>query len=45
VITVKTSHEESDIQALIARVLENDTFFLALRDAQPVTAKIVLDRS
>ena len=45
VITVTTEHEESDIQALIARVLENDTFFLALRDAQPVTAEIVLDRS
>ena len=45
VITVTTDHEESDIQALIARVLENDTFFLALRDAQPVTAEIVLDRS
>jgi len=45
VITVTTDHEESAIQALIARVLENDTFFLALRDAQAVTAEIVLDRS
>ena len=45
VITVTTDHGESDIQALIARVLENDTFFLALRDAQPVSAEIVLERS
>ena len=45
VITVTTDHEESDIQALVAQVLEKDTFFLALRDAQPVTAEIVLDRS
>ena len=44
-ITVNTDHEESDIQALVAQVLEKDTFFLALRDAQPVTAEIVLDRS
>ncbi len=45
VITVTTDHEESDIQALVAQVLEKDTFFLALRDAQAVSAKIVLDRS
>ena len=45
VITVTTDHEESDIQALVAQVLEKDTFFLALRDAQAVTAEIVLDRS
>ena len=45
VITVTTDHEESDIQALVAQVLEKDTFFLALRDAQPVTTEIVLDRS
>ena len=44
-IKVTTDHEESDIQALVAQVLEKDTFFLALRDAQPVTAEIVLDRS
>ena len=44
-IKVTTDHKESDIQALVAQVLEKDTFFLALRDAQPVTAKIVLDRS
>ena len=44
-ITVKTSHEEAEIQALVAQVLEKDTFFLALRDAQAVSAKIVLDRS
>ena len=44
-ITVKTRHEEADIQALVARVLEKDTFFLALRDAQAVSAEIVLDRS
>ena len=37
--------KESDIQALVAQVLEKDTFFLALRDAQAVTAEIVLDRS
>ena len=45
VITVNTDHEESDIQALVAQVLEKDTFFLALRDAQAVSAEIVLDRS
>ena len=45
VITVTTDHEESDIQALVAQVLEKDTFFLALRDEQAVTAEIVLDRS
>ena len=45
VITVNTDHEESDIQALVAQVLEKDTFFLALRDEQAVTAEIVLDRS
>ena len=45
VITVNTGHEEFDIQALVARVLEKDTFFLALRDEQAVTAEIVLDRS
>ena len=45
VITVTTDHEESDIQALVAQVLAKDTFFLALRDAQAVSAKIVLDRS
>ena len=44
VITVTTDHEESDIQALVAQVLEKDTFFLALRDTQAVTAEIVLDR-
>ena len=44
-ITVNTDHEESDIQALVAHVLAKDTFFLALRDAQAVSAKIVLDRS
>ena len=44
-IKVTTDHEESDIQALVAQVLEKDTFFLALRDAQAVTAEIVLDRS
>ena len=44
-IKVTTDHKESDIQALVAQVLEKDTFFLALRDAQPVTAEIVLDRS
>ena len=44
-ITVKTSHKEAEIQALVAQVLERDTFFLALRDAQAVTAEIVLDRS
>ena len=44
-ITVNTDHEESDIQALVAQVLEKDTFFLALRDEQAVTAEIVLDRS
>ena len=44
-ITVKTSHEETDIQALVAQVLEKDTFFLALRDEQAVTAEIVFDRS
>ena len=44
-ITVTTDHEEADIQELVAQVLEKDTFFLALRDAQPVTAEIVLDRS
>ena len=45
VITVNTDHEKSDIQALVAKVLEKDTFFLALRDEQAVTAEIVLDRS
>ena len=45
VITVNTDYEESDIQALVAQVLEKDTFFLALRDEQAVTAEIVLDRS
>ena len=45
VITVNKGHEESDIQALVAQVLEKDTFFLALRDEQAVTAKIVLDRN
>ena len=45
VITVTTDHEESDIQALVTQVLEKDTFFLALRDAQAVSADIVLDRS
>ena len=45
VITVTTDHEESDIQALVAQVLEKDTFFLALRDAQAVSAEIVLQRS
>ena len=45
VIEVTKDHEESDIQALVAQVLEKDTFFLALRDAQAVTAEIVLDRS
>ena len=44
-ITVKTSHEEAEIQALVAQVLEKDTFFLALRDEQAVTAEIVFDRS
>ena len=44
-ITVKTSHDEADIQALVAQVLEKDTFFLALRDAQAVSAEIVLQRS
>ena len=44
-ITVKTSHEEPEIQALVAQVLKKDTFFLALRDSQAVTAEIVLDRS
>ena len=44
-IKVTTDHKEADIQALVAQVLEKDTFFLALRDAQPVTAEIVLDRS
>ena len=44
-IKVTTDHEESDIQALVEQVLEKDTFFLALRDAQAVTAEIVLDRS
>ena len=44
-ITVKTSHEEAEIQVLVAQVLEKDTFFLALRDAQAVTAEIVLERS
>ena len=44
-ITVKTSHDEADIQALVAQVLEKDTFFLALRDAQAVLAEIVVDRS
>ena len=44
-ITVTTDHEEADIQELVAQVLEKDTFFLALRDAQAVTAEIVLDRS
>ena len=42
---IRDSHEEADIQELVAQVLEKDTFFLALRDAQPVTAEIVLDRS
>ncbi len=45
VITVKTSHEGAAIQALVAQVLEKDTFFLALRDKQTVSADIVLDRS
>ena len=45
VITVKTGHEEAEIQALVAQVLEKDTFFLALRDEQAVAAEIVLDRS
>ena len=45
VITVNTDHEKSDIQALVAKVLEKDTFFLALRDEQAVSAEIVLDRS
>ena len=45
VITVNTGHEEAEIQALVARVLEKDTFFLALRDEQAVEAEIVLDRS
>ena len=45
VITVTTDHEESDIQALVAQVLEKVTFFLALRGAQAVTADIVLERS
>ena len=45
VITVNTDHEESDVQALVAQVLEKDTFFLALRDEQAVTAEIVLNRS
>ena len=44
-ITVTTDHEEADIQELVAQVLEKDTFFLALRDEQAVTAEIVLDRS
>ena len=44
-IKVTTDNEESDVQALVAQVLEKDTFFLALRDAQPVTTEIVLDRS
>ena len=44
-ITVKTSHEEAEIQALVTKVLEKDTFFLALRDEQAVTTKIVLNRS
>ena len=44
-IKVTTDNEESDVQALVAQVLEKDTFFLALRDAQAVTAEIVLDRS
>ena len=43
-ITVKTSHDEADIQELVAQVLEKDTFFLALRDKQTVSADIVLDR-
>ncbi len=45
VITVNTGHDEADIQALVAQVLEKDTFFLALRDEQAVSAEIVLDRS
>ena len=44
-ITITTDHEEADIQKLVAQVLEKDTFFLALRDAQAVTAEIVLDPS
>ncbi len=31
-ITVKTSHDEAHIQALVAQVVEKDTFFLALRN-------------
>ena len=42
---VITGYEESHIKALVAHVLEKDTFFLALRDEQAVTAEIVLDRS
>ena len=42
---MKTSHEEPEIQALVAQVLKKDTFFLALRDEQAVTAEIILDRS
>ena len=44
-ITVKTSHDEADIQALVAQVFEKDTFFLALRDEQAVSAEIVLDQN
>jgi hypothetical protein len=39
-IRIDTDSPESEVVALVDRVLETDTFFLALRDAQSVKTNV-----
>ncbi|MDT8341103.1 MAG: OsmC family protein [Longimicrobiales bacterium] len=39
-IRIETGEAESDVRALVTRALEMDPWFLALRDAQSVAARI-----
>ncbi|WP_322866376.1 OsmC family protein [Aquicoccus sp. G2-2] len=42
-IDISTSDSDEDIRAMVARALASDPWFLALRDAQPVTSELLVN--